>query len=63
MNCFMITLGSEIFDDYVYTDHEKARQRLLQLQAEAIEDAKKYGDKSYEDEYELRVFKLVEEQG
>lgn len=63
MNCFMITFGSEVFDDYVFTDYEQARQRLQQAKDEAIEDAKKYGDKSYEDWYELRVFQLVEEQG
>lgn len=60
--CFMITFGSEVSDDYVFTDYEQARQRLQQLKDEALEDARKFGDKSYDHWYELRVFKLVEEQ-
>lgn len=59
--CYMITFGSEVSDEYVFTDYEKARQRLQRLKDEDIENAKKHNDTSYEHWYELRVFKLVEQ--
>ena len=60
--CYMVTYGSEVHDDYVFTDYEKARKRLQQLRDEAIEDAKKYGDKTNGHWYGLKVFQLVEEE-
>lgn len=58
MKVYMITFGFEISDDYVFTDYEKARQRLEEIRADEIAQA---GDKNYAHWYELRVFELVGE--
>ena len=58
MKVYMITFGFEISDDYIFTDYEKARQRLEEIRADEIAQA---GDNNYAHWYELRVFELVGE--
>jgi hypothetical protein len=55
----MVTFGNEISDDYVFTDYEKARQRLEEIRADEVAQS---GEANYAHWYELRVFELVGEQ-
>jgi hypothetical protein len=51
--CYIVTFDSQVFDHLVFTDYERARQRLADIRAD---------DKSDAHLYELGTFELVGEQ-